>query len=83
MKREIKRLVGVLITTAICAIMAAQAPGGVTAGLQVWLKADAGMSTNTNGAAVSSWQDQSGNGRHATMAIVSKQPTYTTNIIND
>jgi SprB repeat/PKD domain len=82
MKREIKRLVGVLITTAICAIMAAQAPGGVTAGLQVWLKADAGMSTNTNGAAVSSWQDQSGNGRHATMAIVSKQPTYTTNIIN-
>jgi hypothetical protein len=82
MKREIKRLVSVLITTAICALMAAQSPGGVSSGLQVWLKADAGTSTTTNGANISSWSDQSGNGRNATMATSSKQPVYHSSVVN-
>ena len=36
-------------------------PGGVTSGLNVWLRADAGVS-----AIGTSWQDQSGNGLHYT-----------------
>ncbi len=43
----------------------AQSPGGVT-GAQLWLKADAGTGTTTNGAAISTWTDQSGSGNHAT-----------------
>lgn len=82
MKKEIKRLVSVLITTAICALMAAQSPGGVSSGLQVWLKADAGTSTTTNGANLSAWNDQSGNGRHATMSNLSRQPVYHASAIN-
>ena len=35
-------------------------------GLQLWLKADAGITTNLDG--VSLWEDQSGNNRHATAA---------------
>jgi len=34
------------------------APGGVTSGLNLWLKADAGTSTTTNAAANASWTNQ-------------------------
>ncbi len=40
------------------------APGGVT-GATLWLKADAGTNTTTNGAAVTSWTDQSSGGNNA------------------
>jgi uncharacterized repeat protein (TIGR01451 family) len=42
-------------------------PGGVSAGLNLWLRADAGTNVNASNNFVtgSGWQDQSGYGRHA------------------
>lgn len=42
----------------------AAGPGGVSAGLQVWLRADAGIGV-AHGAPVTTWSDQSGRGRDA------------------
>ena len=53
-----------------------------TNGLNVWLKADA-IAGLTNGDFVSSWDDSSGNGNHATNSTAIKQPTYRTNVVND
>ncbi|MFT3702013.1 MAG: PA14 domain-containing protein [Agriterribacter sp.] len=36
-------------------------PGGVSTGLALWLKADAGTSSTTSGAAITTWIDQSAN----------------------
>ena len=52
------------------------APGGVTSGLEAWVKADAGTSTTTDGATVATWSDQSGNGYNFTQATAGSQPTY-------
>ncbi len=41
--------------------------------LQLWLKADTGVVTNSSGQ-VSQWQDQSGNANHAAQATTSLQP---------
>ena len=75
-----------LLTTWFAALMAvasfAQAPGGVSAGLVSWFKADAGIANTTNGAAVPSWLDQSARAVHATQATSSAQPLYHANIIN-
>ncbi len=49
-------------------------PAIVTGALQLWLKADAGVVTNSAGL-VSQWQDQSGNANHAAQANTSLQPT--------
>lgn len=49
-------------------------------GSLLWLRADAGI-TLTAGK-VSSWADQSGNGRHATMATASRQPVLVTGALN-
>ncbi|WP_162088693.1 beta strand repeat-containing protein [Chryseobacterium aquaeductus] len=40
-------------------------PGGVSNNLALWLRADAGTNTTTDGASVTSWNDQSIWGRHA------------------
>jgi hypothetical protein len=53
------------------------APGGVDAGLQLWVKADAGTSSTTNGTAVSTWSDQSGNGNNMTVTAANRDPFYT------
>ncbi len=37
-----------------------RAPGGVPQNLKLWLKADAGTSTNTDGMTLTGWEDQSG-----------------------
>lgn len=50
-------------------------------GLKVWLKADA--LSLTEGAAVSSWTDSSGENNHATQATGSKQPSYHLGVLND
>lgn len=50
------------------------APGGVTADLKIWLKANAGLGY-TNGQSVSLWQDQ-GNATNATVPAVGLEPTY-------
>jgi hypothetical protein len=43
---------------------------------RLWLRADAGTSTTTNGQPVSSWNDQSGNGNNATQPTSGSQPLY-------
>jgi hypothetical protein len=43
----------------------AQSPGGVSTNLNLWLKADAGTNTVTNGATVTNWLDQSGRSKNA------------------
>jgi hypothetical protein len=55
-------------------------PGPPLTGLQLWLKADAGVTQA--GGLVSAWADQSGNNNHATQATGAKQPTYNAASIN-
>jgi hypothetical protein len=60
-----KRLV--FISTLVPLTIFAQSPGGVSntnTTLQLWLKADAGITTSNN--KVTNWNDQSGNNRHHT-----------------
>lgn len=52
----------------------AQSPGGVSSGLVLWLKGDAGTSSTIDGAFLSAWNDQSGGGRNATQVTGSAQP---------
>jgi len=53
----------------------AQTPGGVV-GSKLWLKANSGTSTVTNGAGVSFWGDLSGLGNNATQATGALQPIF-------
>ena len=55
------------------------APGGTSASLALWLKADAGTSSSTNGAAINLWADQTLLGNDAAQATGSLQPEYTAN----
>lgn len=55
-----------------------QSPGGVNANLELWLKADVGV---TGGASVSQWNDQSSNGYHAT-SLGTLQPNSIIETIN-
>jgi large repetitive protein len=48
------------------------APGCVAANLQMWFKADAGITGTTT---VSNWADQSGNGRNVVQATAAAQPS--------
>lgn len=57
------------------------------AGYSLWLKADAGVlngagSAASDGDAVATWQDQSGNGNDATQSTGGSRPTYKTSIVN-
>jgi hypothetical protein len=53
----------------------------ITSGLQVWLRADAGVTTSAGGL-VSAWADQSGNGNSATQADTTVAPVLEANVIN-
>ncbi|BAO76894.1 hypothetical protein WPG_2664 [Winogradskyella sp. PG-2] len=55
-----------------------EGPGGVTADLGLWLKADDGLS-NTNGQNVTSWTDQ-GLGSDARVQVPAQAPTYYDNV---
>ena len=46
-------------------LLKAQSPGGVSSNIVFWFQADAGTSTTTNGATLTSWADQTGNGNTA------------------
>ncbi|MCD6066679.1 MAG: hypothetical protein K0S33_1505 [Bacteroidetes bacterium] len=48
----------------------------------LWLKADAGTSTTTDGSAISSWNDQSGNSIHVSQSTSAQQPTYKATLMN-
>lgn len=77
-----KTALNFLIFTFCIVAAGAQSPAGVSSGLQVWLKADAGMSTSSNGAPVASWNDQSPNGNHATQNNGALRPIFVANAIN-
>jgi hypothetical protein len=53
----------------------------ITNGLQVWLRADAGVMTNASGL-VTNWVDQSGNGNDAAQANTTSAPLLMANVIN-
>lgn len=53
----------------------------VTTNLQLWLKADAGV-TKDGSNNVSAWADQSGNAHHADQTAVTSQPLWVDNVIN-
>lgn len=55
---------------------------GTSATNVLWLKADAGTSTSTNGSPVSSWNDQSGNGVVLSQSTAIQQPLYVSSLIN-
>lgn len=71
------RLIFAIIFSFLSILALAQSPGNVSSNLQLWLKADAGTSTTTNGSSLSQWDDQSGNSKHALQATVNNQPIYT------
>jgi hypothetical protein len=48
----------------------------------LWLKADAGTSTTTDGSAISSWSDQSGNSINVLQSTSAQQPTYKASLMN-
>src|SRR6266568_2332139 len=53
----------------------------ITNGLQLWLNADVGVTTNAS-AQVTAWADQSGLGNNATQPTVGSAPIYVTNSLN-
>ena len=54
----------------------------VTTDLQLWLKADAGVTVDGSGG-VTQWDDQSGNANHAVQATASLSPTVLANALNN
>lgn len=57
-------------------------PGGSSTDLQLWLDASIGTSTNIDGAALTTWTDQSSYGHDAVQATAANQPTYSAAAIN-
>ena len=52
------------------------APGGVSADLRLWVKADAGTSSTTDGTGVGTWSDQSGNSNDMAVTAINRDPFY-------
>lgn len=55
---------------------------GTSATNVLWLKADAGTSTSTNGSPVASWTDQSGNGVVLNQSTTAQQPQFVSSFMN-
>ncbi len=64
----------------LLALKSAPSSGPPTAGLKVWLRADAGVTSSAG--KVSAWADQSGNGNHVSMATASRQPALVSSALN-
>lgn len=47
-----------------------------------WIKADKGTSSTTHNTALSSWNDQSGNGIHVSQSVAAQQPSFAVNVLN-
>jgi hypothetical protein len=56
------------------------AGSSIPTGAHLWLKADAGVVSSSG--KVSQWLDQSGNGRNASMATASRQPSFVSGALN-
>jgi hypothetical protein len=77
-----KKLVLTLSLVVTAALGYSQAPGAVSSGLAIWLKADAGTSSAVEGDFLASWNDQSGNGRNATQTTAANRPRFRKSILN-
>ena len=68
----------------VCVSFGQSGPAGVgnSATNVLWLKADAGTSTSTNGSPIASWNDQSGNGVVLNQSNASQQPLYVSSLMN-
>ena len=79
-KLMVSGVLAVLASTALC-LQGQTLP--ITSGLQLWLKADAGVTTNSAGLVIG-WADQSGNGNNAapTNGNTAYSPTYLANSQN-
>ena len=70
-------LYGVIATLATCPSSSSASDLPPVSGLQLWLKADAGVSADASG--VSAWSDQSGQGNSATQSDNSRKPVLVPN----
>ncbi|WP_422361625.1 T9SS type A sorting domain-containing protein [Reichenbachiella sp.] len=78
MKRGFRNLLNTVFI--FCAwTSSAQNPGNVSSNLQLWLKANAGVTGTTQ---ISAWADQSGQGNNAAMGTAAKRPSLTTDAFN-
>ena len=78
-KTKLQLLIGFACATVALATASLQAQTlPVTTGLQLWLRADAGITTNASGV-VTNWADQSGVGNNATSPDPTKAPTLQLN----
>jgi hypothetical protein len=57
-------------------------PGGITSGLNVWLKSESGITQNAKGF-VSQWSDSSGHANHATQAVDANKPVYAQKVFGE
>ena len=73
-------LMGITKEMAVGIMILASCPGGVTSNLSFWLKADAGTSTTTDAAEVTSWTEQAGSVTNTGSA--GSVPTYLESGIN-
>lgn len=81
--KTMKTLFTSLCVTILATVGLAQAPGGVSSGLTVWLKPDAsGIAPVADGTAISNWNDASGMANHATQATLAARPQYYNNVFN-
>jgi trimeric autotransporter adhesin len=74
----------IMLTGFICFSRTAfpQSPGGVSLGIKLWLKADAGIGV-ADGTKIASWPDQSAAGYNLTQATTAIQPVfYQTTVAN-
>jgi len=72
-----------LLTTGLCLSLCviAQSPGGVSAGLSLWLRADAAATLNLTGSNVNSWT-YFNNGSNSYSYVAGTQATFLSNAIN-
>ena len=70
---------GALLSTPVLSV---SHPVSLT-GLAAWYKADAGTSSTEDGTPLSTWNDQSGNGRHLVQGTAAARPLYKSAIVND
>lgn len=77
-----KLFIFVLISTKFVLSQTGPAGVGTSANNVFWLKADAGTSSTVDAVAISSWNDQSGNGINVSQSTASQQPSFATNVIN-
>ena len=81
--KTMKTLFTSLCVTILATVGLAQAPGGVSSGLVVWLKPDAtGIAPVADGTAIASWNDASGLGNDAQQTTASARPQYYSNVFN-